>query len=394
MKICFITDRYPTKDYPVNTFLDKLVCEMAEQGVDCTVVAPYRPLIDRINKKNYQTTFYRERVTSSGKIIKIYNPTYFGVGNKSIAGINLAKIALKKFTSCVDRVIQEQKLVLDAVYGHFIMPSGFAAAEIGKKYNKPAYFAYGESSFDMAGNFFTDAEIRHRLQSIAGVIAVSGKNRAELLEHCVVDAEKIRVFPNAIDNNSFRVMDKFAIREELGIARDDFVVAFVGHFINRKGSKRVSAALERFDDVKSIFIGAGPDEPTCGNIIHKGRLPHDQIPKYLNAADVFVLPTLAEGCCNAIVEAMACGLPIISSNLAFNDDILDATNSIRIDPLSIDEIATAIRMLKNDAKKRECMAKASVALASNLTIDKRANRIVSFIEESSDLCICRANKEK
>lgn len=394
MKFCFITDRYPTKDYPVNTFLDNLVCEMADQGVDCTVIAPYRPLIDKIKKKNYQTAFYRERVTSGGKIIKIYNPTFFGIGNKAIAGINLAKIGLNMFTNCVDRVIREQKLVFDAVYGHFIMPSGFAAAEIGKKYNKPAYFAYGESSFGMAGNFFTDADIRHRLQSIAGVVAVSGKNRDELLEHGVVDAEKIRVFPNAIDSNAFRVMDKYAIREKLGIARDDFVVAFVGHFINRKGSMRVSAALERFDDVKSIFIGAGPDEPTCSNIIHKGRLPHDEIPEYLNAADVFVLPTLAEGCCNAIVEAMACGLPIISSNLAFNDDILDATNSIRIDPMSIDEITAAIRMLKDDAQKRKEMASASIALAANLTIDKRASRIVSFIEESRNICICRADKEE
>lgn len=394
MKICFITDRYPTKDYPVNTFLDNLICEMADQGVDCTVIAPYRPLIDKLKKKNYQTTFYRERVTPGGNIIKIYNPAFFWISNKVIGGTNLAKIGLIIFTNCVDSVIQEQQLVFDAVYGHFIMPSGFAAAEIGKKYDKPAFFAYGESSFGMVGDFFTDADIRHRLRSIAGVVAVSSKNRDELLEHGVVDAAKIRVFPNAIDNNSFRVMDKYATRQKLGIGHNDFVVAFVGHFIHRKGSKRVSAALERFADVKSIFIGAGPDEPTCSNIIHKGRLPHDKIPEYLNAADVFVLPTLAEGCCNAIVEAMACGLPVISSNLAFNDDILDATNSIRIDPMSIDEIASAIRILKDDALKRKEMASASIALAANLTIDKRASRIVSFIEESRNICICRADKEE
>jgi len=382
MKICFIADRYPTKDYPANTFLDKLVCAMAEQGVECTVIAPYRPFIDKLRRKNYKTPFYRERITASEKIIKIYNPTYLGAPNKKIAGLNMAKMGLKIFAKQVEKVIKKQKLEFDAFYGHFIMPSGFTATEMGRKYNKPSFLAYGESSFGMVGNFFTDAQVREQLKSISGVIAVSSKNRDELLAHNVVDPKKIRVFPNAIDNNVFRVIDKSSVRKKMGIAEHDFVVAFVGHFINRKGSKRVSDALEQFDDVKSIFIGAGPEEPVCSNIIHKGKLPHDQIAEYLNAADVFVLPTLAEGCCNAIVEAMACGLPIISSNLPFNDDILNENNSIRINPQSVDEIAEAIRELKNNKEKRESMASASLSMASLLTIDKRAQRIISFIEES------------
>lgn len=393
MKICFITDRYPTSEYPANTFLDKLVCEMADQGVECVVIAPYRPIVDKIKKIKYKTSFYRERITSTGKIIKIYNPTYFWGLNKKFAGINMAEISLKLFTRVVYETIKSQEIQFDVIYGHFIRPSGFAAAEIGRRYNKPAFFAYGESSFGIVGNFFADAQIQHRLETVAGVIAVSSKNRDELLEHSVVSPEKIRVFPNAIDNDTFKVLDKNAAREKLGIGREDFVVAFVGHFINRKGSKRLSDALERFDDVKSIFIGAGPEEPVCDNIIYKGRLAHDEIPEYLNAADVFVLPTLAEGCCNAIVEAMACGLPIISSDLPFNDDILDESNSIRIDPQSVDEIAVAIRELKENKEKRECMANASLTMASTLTIDKRAERILSFItEESKNKCLHQADE--
>ncbi len=392
MKICFITNRYPTEDYPVNTFLDKLVCEIADQGVECTVIAPYRPLIDKIKKINYETPFYRERITSGGRIIKIYSPKYLWASNKTIAGISMADIGLTIFTQCVDYVICKYNIKFDAVYGHFMLPSGFAAAEIGKRYHKPAYLAYGESSFGIVGDFFTDAQIREKLDSISGIIAVSSKNRDELLEHKVADSEKIRVFPNAIDNKIFRPMDKTEVRAKLGIEKDDFVVAFVGHFINRKGSKRVSDALNQLGDVKSVFIGAGPEEPNCKNIIYKGRLPHDQVAEYLNAADAFVLPTLAEGCCNAIVEAMACGLPIISSDLPFNDDILNSENSIRIDPQNVDEIAKAIRMLKENKAKRDSMSNASRAIASTLTIDQRAKRILSFIEESNDICLCQADE--
>lgn len=392
MRICFITGKYPTKDYPVNTFLDKLVCEMADQGVECTVIAPYRPFIERLKGNNYKTPFYRERITPRGNVVKIYSPRCIWTSNKTVAGINMAKIGLKKFIKCAHRVIRKQNIEFDAVYGHFIYPSGYAAAQIGKIYNKPSFFAYGESSFDIVTKCFTEEQTREGLKTISGVIAVSSKNRDELLAHRIVEPQRIRVFPNAIDNGLFRPIDKAAVRDKLGIGRDDFLVAFVGHFIKRKGSLRVSDALKRFDDVKSIFIGAGPEEPDCDNIIYKGRLSHDEIAEYLNVADVFVLPTLAEGCCNAIVEAMACGLPIISSNLPFNDDILDESNSIRIDPNSVDEIVAAIRELKDNKEKRECMSKASLALASDLTIDQRAQRILSFIEESRNICLCQADK--
>ena len=384
MKICILTDRYPIENYPANTFLNQLVCQMAEQGVECTVIAPYRPLRDRLRGKKYHPPYVYRKTAKSGKEITIYNPHYFGVVGKTKLGIDLTSLHQKLYTNAIKRVIKKEKLQFDAVYGHFIMPAGFAAAEIGKIFNKPSFLAYGESSFANVGRFFSDVEIQRRLTDISGIVAVSGKNRDELLEHGVVSPEKIRVFPNAIDNDTFKALDKNAAREKLGISREDFVVAFVGHFINRKGSKRLSDALEKFDDVKSVFIGAGPEEPVCDNIVYKGKLPHDEIPMYLNAADVFVLPTLAEGCCNAIVEAMACGLPIISSNLPFNDDILDESNSIRIDPQNVDELTEAIRELRDNKEKRERMSKASLLLASSLTIDKRAERILSFIEETKN----------
>ena len=97
-----------------------------------------------------------------------------------------------------------------------------------------------------------------------------------------------------------------------------------------------------------------------------------------------MLPTLAEGCCNAIIEAMACGLPIISSDLQFNDDILNEKNSIRIDSNNIDQIADAIRYLKDNPKVRETMSAASLEKAKELDIKNRAKKIIQFIRENGD----------
>ena len=134
------------------------------------------------------------------------------------------------------------------------------------------------------------------------VVCVSSKNKNESISLGLTTEDKCGVFPNAIDNDLFHVSDQSALKKSLGIKDTDFVLAYVGWFINRKGSLRVAKAIEKLADdrIKIIFIGKGPEEPNCNGIIFKGSLPHYEIPRYLNCADAFILPTLAEGCCNAL----------------------------------------------------------------------------------------------
>ena len=78
---------------------------------------------------------------------------------------------------------------------------------------------------------------------------------------------------------------------------------------------------------------------------------------------------------------MACGLPIISSDLPFNYDILDSSNSILINPMSVQEIADAIVKLKNDEPLRSKLKEGALKKASELTIEKRVTHILDFIRE-------------
>lgn len=94
---------------------------------------------------------------------------------------------------------------------------------------------------------------------------------------------------------------------------------------------------------------------------------------------MFCLPTLNEGCSNAIVEAIACGLPIISSNLPFNDDILDSSNALLVNPESVDDIASAIKQLMDNSDLRQKLAEGSKEKAKSLRIEFRAKKIIEFI---------------
>ena len=88
---------------------------------------------------------------------------------------------------------------------------------------------------------------------------------------------------------------------------------------------------------------------------------------------------LNEGCSNAIVEAIACGLPIISSNLPFNDDILDSSNALLVNPESVDDIASAIKQLMDNSDLRQKLAEGSKEKAKSLRIEFRAKKIIEFI---------------
>jgi glycosyltransferase involved in cell wall biosynthesis len=120
-------------------------------------------------------------------------------------------------------------------------------------------------------------------------------------------------------------------------------------------------------------------EPDYQHIAFKGQLPHHEIVHYLNAADVFVLPSMAEGCPNSVIESMACGLPIISSALPFNDDILDEKNSICVNPSDVHEIADAILRLKSDQELSRRLAQGALTKAKDLRLEERTKKILMII---------------
>lgn len=161
------------------------------------------------------------------------------------------------------------------------------------------------------------------------------------------------------------------------IGKKDFIVGFVGYFIERKGSDRLLEACRGLPGVSLAFAGSGKNAPSGSNVVFCKSLPHEDVSDFLNAIDVFVLPTRNEGCSNAIIEAMACGNAIVSSNLSFNLDILNNSNSILINPNNIEEIRRAVIELRDNMEKRIQLSKQVLEDAEKLSLDNRA--ILSFI---------------
>jgi glycosyltransferase involved in cell wall biosynthesis len=333
-KICFITNGYPTKEDPSYVFIRPVVEGLADLGMECSVIAPQSVTGSILNKKKRRPNVWID-MSKGGNQIVIYQPKCFTVSNVRLFGYHLSTI-LRDLA--IQKCFKRKKIAADVLYGHF-WDCGISAAKLAKKNAiNNVVVASGESKIRVF-QYYKRMDIDRHLPLIKGTICVSTKNLDESRNAGLLlyNPETI-VLPNAIDNGQFYKMPKSEAREKLGMKQEDVIAVFVGAFNERKGVLRVVEAAERVEGLKLILIGKGEQKPVSEKILFSGRVPHGEIVTYLNAADMFVLPTLAEGCCNAIVEALACGLPVVSSNLPFNDDILTEDNSVRIDPNDIDAI--------------------------------------------------------
>ena len=373
-KLCVITAYYPSEHDPHYAFVGTLISAIADKGIECHVISP----VSVFERKHKAVS--RVETTASGAKIYVHCPRYFSLPSKNRIHLTYWLSMLFK-RGAIKKAFDSEIKDCDAIYSHFV-GSGIHAGWLSMHTGIPAFTAIGESNIKSSKLSYT--LFRNDLhKNIRGVISVSSELAKEARQIGIFSEQTpIEVFPNSINTNLFKPLDRERCRSKLGIDQKSFVVSFVGAFIKRKGFDRLQEAIARHPEWKCIFIGAGELEVSLPvtQVTFSGRIPHDQIPEYICASDVFALPTQAEGCCNAIVEAMGCGLPIVSSDRGFNFDILTNDNAILINPDSVDEIEQALVTYANNPQLRMIHAEKSSMEGKSLSIENRAENIIHFME--------------
>ena len=380
--IAFISSNYPSISYPnKGTFVQQLVRAIARTGIKCSVISPVSIFNRRFgnlpNKISVDSTY-------EGNPIKVLHPCFFSFSSKQILGFNTFRLTQIAFNNAVFRSLSYLDFAVDILYGHFIYPSGYSAVYFAKKLGIPSIVACGESVNSNDKKLWSVEPISYQkaisdFKQVSGIISVSSLLKEILQSKLKIPEEKIKVFPNGVDLNLFYSRNKYKMRKKYGLPLEKTIIVFIGHFENRKGPQRVLKAVKGLKNIGIVFIGGGNIPLESENILFKGILKHSLIPEMLTAGDFFVLPTLEEGSCNAIIEALACGLPVITSNGKFNEDIIDDEVAITIDPLNVVQIRNAIIKLMNDRELRNKMSLEAVKWARNLDINLRAKNIIDWI---------------
>lgn len=378
--IIVLANKYPNPVEPnVNVFTQQITWSFADLGLKCVVICPNA--INYNKKFKELKVFYKEK-TEKGNTVRIYRPRYFGLGQDGDKFQKLrVSFTTKMYMKAVEEVLKELDFSKAVLFAEFLCPSGVAASLLGKKFKIRSYMQCGEATYQGDKKYGNDKLANKLLVNLTGVIALSGQNRDYLVNAGVVPKEKIIILPSGYRKDRIYPRDKAESRRKLGLPEDKFIAGFCGSYDERKGVLRLQKAIDEIEDQDICFAACGKGEcfPTSKKCVLTGPIDHKDLAYFYSALDVFAFPTYNEGCCTAIVEAIACGCPIISSDRAFNYEICDTSNSILINPDDIGAMKNSILSLKNNKEELKRLSQGSLRMAKGLSLDEKAKKVVNFM---------------
>jgi glycosyltransferase involved in cell wall biosynthesis len=243
-----------------------------------------------------------------------------------------------------------REFAFDVIDAEFFFPDGPAAVALGAHFGVPVSIkARGADIHFWGTQAATAGQVITAGQTAQGMLAVSAALKDDMIA-LGMPAARIRVHYTGVDLTLFKPLDRARVKAELGVSGP--LIVTVGALIARKRQHLVIEAMARLPGVTLALIGKGED---AGALIAQaaalgladrvrmlGAMAHADIARWLGAADVMCLPAASEGLANAWVEALACGTPIVITDVGGARELIDRPIAGRLIAPEPAMIATAI----------------------------------------------------
>jgi glycosyltransferase involved in cell wall biosynthesis len=241
-----------------------------------------------------------------------------------------------KHLKAVERHIKKNNIKFDLIHSHFTWSSGYVGAKLKEKYEIP--FVVTAHGYDIYELPFKDeewrAKVEYVLNSADAVITVSNSNH-ECIKKLKVKTP-VTVIPNGYKEDLFYPRDSFKCKKILNLPNDRKIILSVGNLKAVKGHKYLIEAMSRVvkerKDVVCFILGGGKLETELKKYIVSAKLQnyvrlvgdktHREIPLWMNACDLFVLPSLRESFGVVQIEALGCGKPVVATYNGGSEEII------------------------------------------------------------------------
>jgi len=250
----------------------------------------------------------------------------------------------------------------DLIDAHYVYPDGVAAVRLGAAFGVPVVItARGSDVTQLPDHAIPRRLIAGALRRADALIAVSSA-LGERLVALGADPAKVTVLRNGVDAGQFAPADRAAARATLGLDAAPTLIS-VGALVARKGHDRTIAAMPSLPGVRLLIVGEGPERERLAADIARlgladrvrllGARPHAELPGYYGAADAMVLASSREGWANVLLESMACGTPVVASNIPGNPEVVrERAAGVIVRENSAEGIAAGVRDLFADPPDR------------------------------------------
>ncbi len=317
--------------------------------------------------------------------IRVYHPRFLSVPGL-LRQLDGWSMALASFW-LLRRLKRQGARLIDA---HFTYPDGEAATWLGRWLGLPVTITLRGTEVPHSKNPALRPRLAQTLKAAAHVFSVSDSLRRLAVE-LGTPQEKTEVVGNGIDTERFHPVGRKAARSLYGIPDNAQVMISVGALVERKGMHRVidclPALIKHHPNLHYLIVGGGSPEGDnrielsaqvarlglVGQVHFLGALPPDDLKWPLSASDVFVLATRNEGWANVFLEAMACGLPVITTDVGGNAEVVCRDELGSIVPYGD---ATALQQALDAALNKEWDRAAILEYARANQWDKRVAQLL------------------
>jgi teichuronic acid biosynthesis glycosyltransferase TuaC len=334
MKILTLSTTFPNPQYPGRGgFVRARLARLADRA-EVKVVAPVQVVNYwqlRAGRRTSGPAVPAERM--DGKL-EVFHPRWMSIP----LGGGLNGLALFAQVLGLAKTIR-QRFPFELIDAHFAFPDGIAAWLLARSLGVPYLVTLRGNETLHAGHRFRRMLIRRALCKADRVISVAVSLRQFAIS-LGVDPAKAVTIPNGIDPGIFYPRDRAASRRKYGIADGQRIILSVGALIERKGHHRVMRALHelRAEQVRACLLiagSAGPEglyEEPLRKLVGElglqdqvrflGQVAPETLPELMSAADVLCLATTREGWPNVVHEALACGTPVVATDVGGIPDMI------------------------------------------------------------------------
>jgi glycosyltransferase involved in cell wall biosynthesis len=262
--------------------------------------------------------------------IKVYYPRCF------YTPVFNFKILIDNRFRVVENLIKKENIEFDLIHAHFAWPAGYIGVKLKEKYGVP--FIVTVHGYDIYDLPFRDREWKEKIEYVLNAadydITVSNSN-LECINKLNVKTP-VKVIPNGFNCDLFYPRKINDCRKTLNFPPDKMIILTVGSLVEVKGHKYLIETMKEVakqrKDVLCIIVGGGKLKGKLERQIRKAGLedhvklvggrPHDEIPIWMNACDLFVLPSLSEGNPTVMFECLGCGKPVIGTKVGGVPEII------------------------------------------------------------------------
>ena len=223
----------------------------------------------------------------------------------------------------------------DIVFSYVLYPDGYAALRVAQALSVPVVVMGVGADVHRIADRFSDMHTRTVLREADFLIGISDDLRKRMIERGA-SPEKTRAIVSGCDLSVFHPMDRHAARQKLGIPAGAEAAVYIGRMDVRKGLRELVEAAVSLHGARPnlhvYIIGKGPDKPlidaaigTANAAAYIHALPEcsfDDVAVWMTAADLVTLPSYMEGCPNVVLEALACGRPVVATDVGGIPEIM------------------------------------------------------------------------